>query len=540
MKQSYKGPIRAKQTNALHRFPFQHLFGLLSLLALLGIPEQVLGEIRFAPILNDGAVLQCEMPANIWGKANPDAEIEVKLDGRAVAKSAADSGGRWQVALPAQAPGGPHIIEVEAGSETAKLNDVWFGEVWLAGGQSNMQWPLAGSNRGEEFAQATIPEIRFVTVPFKVGLPVEKEFTSKELAWQNFQPGAHHKISGVAFFFAQKLQPAVGRKIGIIQCPIGGTPCEAWTPLSTLESVPELRPMAEKIKQGMEKKTAAEWKAETDSYNAKNKVYAEWAKTRQGPEPEKPKIPQTDNPWFFQSPSVLYANMVEPLVPYTTRGVIWYQGEANAGNPDQYRVLFPAMIEAWRTAWKRADWPFLFVQLSGFGKLLPPGDWWPKLRAVQAWTRDTVPNTGMAVAIDCGEKMDIHPKAKQPVGERLALLALNQVYGQNLTARSPLLKAAMGLPEGKVRVVFDHYAEGLKSSDGAAEIPGFELAGSDGKFQAASARIAAADTIELECPTVSNPASVRYAWVSWPEPPLTLQNSAGLPAEPFSSVVAAQ
>lgn len=507
------------------------------MLAAVFLPRFAFGALGFAPILNDGAVLQCEMPANIWGNASPDAEIEVKLDGQAIAKSAADPDGRWRVALPAQEPGGPHIIEVAAGSESAKLNDVWFGEVWLASGQSNMQWPLAGSSGGEEFAQAKIPEIRFVTVPMKTGLPVEKEFTSKELAWQNFQPGSHHKISGVAFFFAQKLQPAVGRRIGILQSAVGGTPCEAWTPITVLESVPELSPLAEKIKQGIAKKTSAEWKAEHDAYVETHRVYAQWKKTRQGPEPEKPKPPGQDNPYFTQSPGVLYANMIDPLVPYTTRGVIWYQGEGNAGKPDEYRVLFPAMIKGWREAWKQPDWPFLFVQLAGFGKDMPSADFWPKLRAAQTWTRDKVPNTGMAIAIDCGEEMDIHPKAKQPVGERLALLALNQVYGQDLAARSPALKNATGLAEGRVRVVFEHCAEGLKSSDGKAEIPSFALAGSDGKFQPASARITGPDTIELECPTVPNPASVRYAWVNWPQPPLTLQNSVGLPAEPFASVL---
>jgi sialate O-acetylesterase len=505
------------------------------LLAVWLLPEVAFGALGFAPILNDGAVLQCEMPATVWGNATAGAEVEVRLDGRPLAKSVANTGGKWMVALPAQAPGGPHVIEVAAGSETTKLNDVYFGEVWLASGQSNMQWPLAGAHGGEEFAHSTIPEIRFVNVPLKTGLPVEGEFTAKQLAWQSFQPGSHNKVFAVAFFFAQKLQPVVGRRIGVIQSAIGGTPCEAWTPLQALEQVPALSPMAQTIRKGMANKTAAEWKNERDAYVEKYRKYAQWTKDRQGPEPENPKPPGPENPWSEKSPGVLYANMIEPLVPYTTRGVIWYQGEGNAGKPDEYRILFPAMIHAWRAAWNRPDWPFLFVQISGFSKI--PGDSWPQLRAAQVWTRDTVPNTGMAVAIDCGEKMDIHPKAKQPVGERLALLALNQVYGQNLAARSPLLKAAIGLPEGKVRVVFEHYAEGLKSSDGNVEIPGFELAGTDGKFQPASARIAALNALEVESATVPQPVAVRYAWVNWPEPPVTLQNSAGLPAEPFSSVL---
>jgi sialate O-acetylesterase len=230
---------------------------------------------------------------------------------------------------------------------------------------------------------------------------------------------------------------------------------------------------------------------------------------------------------------VLYENMIAPLIPYTTRGVIWYQGEANADRPDEYRILFPALIDAWRTAWNRPDWPFFFVQLAAYGETTPS---WKELCAAQTFTRDTVKNTGMALAIDCGDKTNIHPPAKQPVGERLARLALDQVYQQKVVSRGPAVQT-LEKTIGTVRVVFQGSENGLKTSDGKAEIPGFELAGADGKFYPAQARLIAKDTVELTCPEVQKPETVRYAWATWPEPPVTLQNSAGLPTEPFKQII---
>jgi sialate O-acetylesterase len=192
--------------------------------------------------------------------------------------------------------------------------------------------------------------------------------------------------------------------------------------------------------------------------------------------------------------------------------------------------LFPALIAAWRQEWGRADWPFLFVQLAAYGAR--NGDW-PGLRAAQAHTRDTVPHTGMALAIDCGEENQIHPRAKQAVGERLARLALAQVYGRPTVARGPLA-GWVELVDGKLVVTFAHVAAGLRTSDGRVEVPGFEVAGSDGRFQAVRAQISSPETIELSGEGVSTATLVRYAWAAWVEPPVTLQNSAGLPAEPFS------
>jgi len=222
--------------------------------------------------------------------------------------------------------------------------------------------------------------------------------------------------------------------------------------------------------------------------------------------------------------------MITPLVPYTARGAIWYQGEHNAFQPDEYRLLFPALIEGWRQVWERRELPFLFVQLAAYNDPRPGRDF-PGLRDAQRFTRDTVPNTGMAVAIDVGERDDIHPKFKQPVGERLARLALAQVYERAMLARGPVMSLAEA-KDGTITVTFEHTGDGLKTSDTLQDIPGFEVAGRDGNFHAATARLAGPATVDLECAAVPDPVSVRYAWAPWIEPPVTLQNSASLPAEP--------
>ncbi len=490
-------------------------------------------ELRFAPILNSGAVLQCEMKVAVWGMAEPGATVEVSLDGKLVASALAAPTGRWQAELPEQAPGGPHALAARAGTAAVKLEDVWFGEVWLASGQSNMVMPLRGTMGGEERLVATFPEIRFVRVPQKTGLPADREYSGKELAWKTFAPPANAELAAVAFYFAEKIQHATGRKVGIIQSSYGGTHAHVWTPLWALEEKPELHHYAAARRKGLTSgKTKEQWLKEVADFDAFLKASAAWKKTKEGPQPAPVPSPGPENPYSRLFASTLYENMIAPLVPYSLRGVIWYQGEANTGGPAEYRTLFPALIGAWRKAWNKPELPFLFVQLAAFGDV---GDW-AGFRAAQTYARDSVPHTGMAVALDCGEKENIHPRFKQPVGERLARLALKQVYGQPVAARGPLFAAAERAG-GVVCVRFEQVEQGLQTSDGKEDVPGFEIAGADGVFHPAAARKAGPERVELLCPAVANPTEIRYGWASWVEPQVTLQNSAGLPAEPFRATL---
>lgn len=500
------------------------------LFVVLLMPTLVWAKPSFAPVFNDGAVLQCEMPVNIWGTADPGETVTVEFAGQTKSGVASDSG-QWMVVLdPLKASAEPRTLTASSsiGNHQSKIDNVLVGEVWLATGQSNMVMPLRSSHGGEERLAMTIPEIRFVKVPQQTGLP-SKAFTAEQLAWKTFEPGPNNEIAAVAFYFAEHLQKNVGGVVGIVQSSYGGTPCQAWTPLWALEAEPELKYYADAVREGLASgKSRAELEEEVRRFQRQTAAWKKWIRQgRSGEKPPTPERPSMQNHCYQQSPVTLYENMITPIVPYTAHGIIWYQGEGNAGKPEEYRILFPAMINAWRTVWQRPDMPFFFVQLAAYGH---PTQDWPALRAAQTFTRDTVAHTGMALAIDCGDEKDIHPRAKQPVGERLARLALADVYGQDVVCRGPRFQS-LEKDDGTIRVIFQTLESPLETSDGKPEVPGFEAAGPNGEFKPVAARIVSDDAVELAAD--SDTLSVRYAWHNWIEPPVTLQNRAGLPAEPF-------
>src|SRR5262249_46942679 len=261
-----------------------------------------------------------------------------------------------------------------------------------------------------------------------------------------------------------------------------------------------------------------------------DKQLEEWkqraaAATAEGRTPP-PRPPAPQGPGHQNTPSGLYNGMIAPLTPYTIRGVIWYQGESNASEAHAYRYrrLFRAMIEDWRAHWDEGDFPFLFVQLANFKS----NQWWPVLRESQTETLK-LHNTAMAVSIDVGESRDIHPKNKQDVGHRLALAARHIVYGQPLEYSGPLYRQATA-ESGQIRVWFEH-AGGLEAKGGGA-LTGFTIAGADGNFVTADARIDG-NTVLVSNPQIAAPTAVRYAWAD--DPVCNLINQAGLPASPFRS-----
>lgn len=227
-------------------------------------------------------------------------------------------------------------------------------------------------------------------------------------------------------------------------------------------------------------------------------------------------------------PTSLYNAMIHPLVPYAIRGAIWYQGENNASRAYQYRELFPLVIENWRKDWGH-DFPFYFVQLANFMQpsAQPSDSDWAELREAQTRTL-TVANTGMAVIIDKGDANDIHPKDKQAVGHRLALIARARTYGEQIPYSGPMYRSCE-VSGDKLILSFDHTDGGLKSTDGKA-LQGFAIAGRDHKFHWAKAEIQG-DKVIVSSPEVPYPVAVRYAWAN--NPACNLGNGAGLPASPF-------
>ncbi len=497
---------------------------LLVVLLLSALP--VWAEVVPNPLFSDHAVLQQGRPIPVWGTARAGEKVTVEFAGQRVATTAG-ADGRWQVKLAPLKAGGPHELTIR-GDNVVTIADVLVGEVWVASGQSNMERQLGLrppqlpiENWEQEAAAATFDAIR----QFRVEPGMENEPRSAvKGSWLVCSPATAKDFSAVGFFFARDLYRKLGVPVGLLFSSVGGTKAQAWMSRATLEASPALREVfAEQAKaeadypaalakyQTEEAALLAKWQAESD------------AATKEGkPAPRKPGPPR-DPRTGTSRPTVLYNAMIAPLIPYGIRGVIWYQGESDCGNPARYRLLFPALITSWRQAWGEGDFPFLFVQLAPYRSNNP------ELREAQFLTGRTVPGTAMVVTTDVGDANDIHPTRKGPVGVRLALAARALAYGEKALAYSGPAFTSVRVEGDHVTVAFDH-AAGLAAKDGP--LTGFELAGADGKFVPAEAKIVG-ETVVVTAPAVPAPAAVRYAWANVPTG--NLVNAAGLPASPFRS-----
>ena len=457
-------------------------FALAAVLGLLAAPAQA--TVRLPALVGAHMVLQRDRPVPVWGWAAPGEAVTVAFEGRTYAATT-DSTGRWQATLPPQPAGGPHTLMVK-GQNTIELTDVLVGDVWLASGQSNMQFKVKDRNPGgyqpvqnadQEIAAANFPNIRFFTVSQKAAAQPEAELAGA--GWQVCGPATVADFSAVAYFFSRDLHQQYKVPMGVIVSSWGGTPAEAWVSAEGLKKLPgsAVQPMV--------------------------------------------KEPQN-------APSALYNGMIAPLLPYAIKGVIWYQGESNVGRAPQYRALFPGLIADWRTRWGY-QLPFLFVQLANFLPALPElseSDW-AELREAQA-SALVLPGTGMATAIDVGEAEDIHPHNKQAVGRRLALAARHVAYGDETVVYSGPTLASMAVTGPALRLKFDHRGTGLVAKDGS--LRGFAVAGADHKFYWATAQVQGNEVVVKSAP-VPAPVAVRYDWADNPNGNLT--NREGLPAVPF-------
>ena len=467
----------------------RYFLALTALAALFAAP--VRGEIKLPKLFSDHMVLQRETEANLWGWAAPGEEVKIAL-GDSTATAKADDSGKWKAKLKTPAAGGPFELSFK-GSNEITLKDVYVGEVWIASGQSNMEWTVAASaNPQEEAANAKYPTIRMIKVQ---KVPAEKPVddipvdpgtkkTTPTSGWAVCAPDTAPSYSAVGYYFARYLQQELKVPVGIINTSWGGTVCEAWTSQEALAGVPSLKYMADR----------------------------------------KPEVgPGKQNP---NQPTVLYNGMLAPVVPYSIKGAIWYQGESNVGRADEYRTLFPTMIADWRQRFGQGDFPFLFVQLApykydGSTKL---AELWDSQLKTLALSK----NTGMCVTTDITNINDIHPKNKQDVGKRLALWALANNYGQKDLVYSGPLYDSHEIEGSKIRIKFKHGA-GLMAKD-EKPLTHFQIAGEDQKFVEAKAEIDG-DTLVVSSETVQKPVAVRFAWSPIAEP--NLFNKAGLPASPF-------
>lgn len=484
-----------------------------ALLAAFGLlaPSMARADVNPHTLCTDGMVLQQRMKVNIFGTADSGEKVTVNFRGHS-ASTTAGNDGKWLVSLESGKAGGPFPMTI-SGNNKLDYSNVYVGEVWIASGQSNMQWSVAaGSASDKKIAQESPanPMLRlFYVKRIPQAKPVDDVVVERPdnegPNWTDAEPKSVMPFSATAYFFGRDLQAALKVPVGMIHTSWGGTRAEAWTSRAVLDAHP---------------------------------LYKGEAR------------PENPNP---NTAAALYNGMIHPLLNYRIKGAIWYQGESNAGKAHSYRELFPMMIENWRKDWHQGAFPFYFVQLAPFYDIVkePRESTWAELREAQTMTLK-LPHTGMAVITDYGHERDIHPTPKQPVGERLSLAARAQTYGEKVVYSGPMYKA-LKVDGANAIISFDHIGGGLvakemeptdgrKNKDGVsgygwrakegtkAEVLGFTVCGGDRKFHNAKAMIHG-DHVVVTCEAVSNPVAVRYGWAD--HPLLNLFNQEGLPACPF-------
>jgi sialate O-acetylesterase len=471
-------------------------------------------------------VVQRDLPVHIWGTALPGEAVSVAFRGETRATTAGELG-RWCIYLKPGAAGGPFELTVQgspadpSGSGTAgqtiKLDDVMVGDVWVASGQSNMEFPMSrAATASEDLPKAGVQQIRLLMVKTKAAdFAVDNVDTE---GWKVSSPESARPFSAVAWYFAREIEQREHVPVGVIDSTWGGTVAESWTRLTALGEDASLAPLFASRGKMTDREADAQLKDQDEQRQR------DAAKAEGRPEPKFGWHPQLAS-W---GPGLLWNGMIAPLTPFPIRGVIWYQGESNSALErfPLYDRIMRALIEDWRREWGIGDFPFLYVQISNFTST--PAEDWASLREQQLKTLG-LRNTAMAVTIDIGNPDDVHPTDKVDVGHRLALAARVLSYGESVEDSGPTFRQAT--PEGaSVRAWFDH-GRSLTAKGGA--LTGFEVAGADGKFWPAQATIDGT-TVVAASPEVAEPVSVRYGWANSPQ--CNLFNGDGLPASPFTSV----
>jgi sialate O-acetylesterase len=476
-------------------------------------------------------VVQRDLPVHIWGKATPGQQVTISFRGQ---RSTATTGplGRWSIYLKPGAAGGPFEMIVtgapassepnsasatSAAPQTIAVHDILVGDLWLASGQSNMEFPLSrAATAAQDLPRAGIPNIRLLIVNKKAADYALDDVDTD--GWKPSTPESAKDFSAVAWYFAREIEQREHVPVGVIDSTWGGTVAEAWVRLTALGEDAALNPLF-----------ATRGKMLDHAADAAMEIRDQQRQQAQAKVDGKP-IPQF--PWHppleSWGPGNLWNGMIAPLSPMPIRGVLWYQGESNSALErwPLYNRIMRALIEDWRRQWAIGPFPFLYVQISSF-KSTPMEDW-AALRQQQVETLG-LRNTAMAVTIDIGNPDDVHPTDKVDVGHRLALAARALTYGEiSLEYSGPMFREATA--EGSsIRAWFDH-AKDLHAI--GTEVTDVEVAGRDGKFVPAQARVVG-ETVFASSPDVPAPVAIRYGWANSPQ--CNLFNGDNLPASPFTS-----
>lgn len=463
----------------------------IAILATLAIALNLSAELTLPTIFTDHMVLQRGRNVPVWGTAEPGSKIAVEFAGQTKKAKAGDDG-KWRVDLnPMQANAAPQTMTISSSKDDdTEISNILVGDVWLAGGQSNMQWTMKNSENGETaIAAANHPLIRLYRTPLVFSqTPVERI----DAQWTECTPETVPDFSAVAYYFGKTLHGELGVPIGLLQSAWGGSRIEPWTPPCGFEGFDSLADIREQIK----------------NFPAGF-----------GTDPKKGQQER-------QYPTAMYNAMIHAHIPFAIKGAIWYQGESNRHDGMLYLDKTAALLKGWHTLWGY-EFPFYFVQIAPYqyGNEDPSvlAEFWE----VQAEIVKQIPNTGMAVVHDATTLDNIHPPNKEVPGSRLALLALDNTYGKDVVSTGPTFRE-MKILDNAIEIVFDS-AEGLTTRDGSAP-DGFEIVGEDGRFKPADAVIKG-NRIILSSPEVETPVAMRFAWHKLATP--NLINAAGLPAPAF-------
>ncbi len=499
----------------------RHYIGLILFLLALNTAQATL---TLGLPFGDHAVLQHGKVLPVWGTADAGADVTVKL-GDKTQKTKADANGKWKVEFAESKPSKTATtLEVSSGKDKLVRSDLLFGDVWIATGQSNMDWMLKQCTKGKEaIAESADTNLRLFrmdgtlhpgskrySVEFLTKMTPENYYATD--GWQHSSPATSAPFTGVGYFFAKKLRKELDIPIGVIQLAVGGTPMEAHMPRSAFEGDKDLEPLLEKW---WSNPSYPKWCRGRAAHNLTN-----WTKNPPA---------GLDPPHPF-APTYLWQAGIDRFAPFPVKGVIWYQGESNAGkdgSPEARtdgslnKKKFKLLIEGWRKVWGDEKLPVYYAQLPGLNRQ------WPVFREMQLEVSKEVANVGMAVTIDVGHATNVHPADKLPVGNRLARLALAGVYEKDVVPNGPIYEKHKQ-NKGVIFVSFEN-GSGLKTSDGKS-VRAFEIAGDDKKFHPAVVKVFP-KYIAVSSPEVTKPVAVRYAWAN--NPSCNLINAEGLPASPF-------
>ena len=448
-------------------------------------------EVKLPAIVSSNMVLQRNTTVVLWGWADAKEKITIQASwlGDEV-KLVTDKEGNWRAELRTTNSKAPQTITIKSKASDITLDNVLFGEVWLCSGQSNMQQPLKGYLGQPTFgslmatAKSDNHNLRLFSVD-RVGSKTPLNDVKKYTAWQQASPETVWEFSAVAYFYGQQLQEILDVPVGMIHTSWGGSKVQAWISKDVMSTYQELN------------------LEEVDITKRTNQI-----------------------------PTALYNSMIHPLIPYTIKGALWYQGESNRSEPEVYKTLFPAMVKDWRIRWGIGDFPFYYVQIAPFiygnNEAFQTVDNSAFIREAQLQCLALIPNSGMAITMDIGDDYCIHPPKKKEVADRLLFNALHQTYGYKTIDYAAPVYTSHTVNDSTIILQFKNAETGLFAYN---ELEGFEIAGEDKVFYSGNAKIMKRNTVVVASDEVPHPVAVRYAWRNWVKG--TLYDTNLLPASSF-------